>query len=62
MGYADFLRQCRLIRVGPTRAQRDAAAILESAGAKFCVDYGLDNAIEKARELARAMNADRDER
>jgi hypothetical protein len=55
-GYADFLYVCRLLGLSPTRAQRDAAAILASSGAQFCVDYGLDNAVQKARELAAALN------
>lgn len=42
---------CRIIGVVLTRAEVSACAFLEQRKYRFCVDFGYQNAIDKAAEL-----------
>jgi hypothetical protein len=46
-----YLELCDLLGLELTLVQHIACAFLEGRGLRFCVDFGLDNAVEKARAL-----------
>ncbi len=51
VGHAEQL--CKKLAIDLTDDQRAAVRILEHLGAVFCVDFGIDNAAQKADEAFR---------
>ena len=49
----DYRRTARRIGMRMSQSQHRACAYLEAQGFRFCVEFGRDNAIEKAREHRR---------
>ncbi len=48
---SEFDEMRRMLKLRVTGAKEFACRYLESRGLRFCVDYGTDNAIEKATDL-----------
>jgi hypothetical protein len=52
IGQSHYLSILRMLNLQmPTLAQHRACIFLERHGFKFCVDFGIENAVQKAREF-----------